>query len=83
MNRAPQIVVDWHPSGSGRVLTYTVLYANGHPVRAVVIGALASGARFIANDADAGTLAHCLGSDPVGAAVVISPVAGGNSFRFA
>ncbi len=79
----PHIAVDWHPSGVGHVLTYTVLYANGHPVRAVIIGELASGARFIANEANAETLARCLGSDPLGASVIVSSAPDGNRLTFA
>jgi hypothetical protein len=78
----PVVRVDWHPSGPGRVLTYSIIYAGGQPVRAVVIGALADGRRFIANDADAETLAHCLGADPIGAAVMVSAAADGNRFAF-
>ena len=77
---APAVAVDWHPTGPGHVLGYTVLYANGHPVRAVVIGDLDSGARFIANEADAETLAQCLSRDIVGARVAVSTAADGNRF---
>lgn len=77
----PGVHVDWHPAGAGRILGATVLYANGHPVRAVVIGELASGARFVANEADAETLGHVVGGDPVGAAVVVSAASDGNVFR--
>jgi acetyl-CoA C-acetyltransferase len=79
----PQIAVDWHPMGIGRILTHTVLYANGHTVRAVIIGELTSGARFIANEADAETLAHLVASDPIGASVIVAHAPEGNSFRFA
>jgi hypothetical protein len=77
------VAVDWHPVGLGRILSYTVLYANAHPVRAVVIGELVSGARFIANEADAETLAHVVASDPLGATVSVAHAPEGNSFRFA
>jgi acetyl-CoA C-acetyltransferase len=79
----PHIAVDWHPTGNGRILTHTVLYANGHPVRAVIIGELTNGARFIANEADAETLAHTVASDPIGASVKVTHAPEGNSFRFA
>lgn len=79
----PPIAVDWHPTGNGRILTHTVLYANGHPVRAVIIGEFAGGARFIANEADAETLAHLVASDPIGASVTVTHASEGNSFRFA
>ncbi len=77
---APAVAVDWHPTGPGHVLGYTVLYANGHPVRAVVIGDLDNGARFIANEADAETLAQCLSREIVGARVAVSTAADGNRF---
>jgi acetyl-CoA C-acetyltransferase len=79
----PPVAVNWHPTGTGRILTHTILYANGHPVRAVVVGELVGGARFIANEADAETLAHLVATDPIGAAVTVSHAADGNSFRFA
>ena len=49
---APVEIVD-HASGTGTVETYTVLYGRDNvPERGVVIGRLASGARFIANTPD-------------------------------
>jgi acetyl-CoA C-acetyltransferase len=80
---APPVVVDWHPSGPGRVLTSTIIYAGGHPVRVIAIGVLDSGQRFIANEADAETLSHCLGADPLDAAVVVTASSDGNRFAFA
>ncbi len=80
---ATAVAVDWHPTGPGHVLAYTLLYANGHPVRAVVIGELDSGARFIANEADAETLAKCLSHDILGAGVTLSHAADGNRFTLA
>jgi acetyl-CoA C-acetyltransferase len=82
-NPEPHIAVDWHPMGSGRIISHTILYANGHPIRAVIIGELTSGARFIANEADAETLAHTATSDPIGATVTVTHAPEGNSFRFA
>jgi acetyl-CoA C-acetyltransferase len=79
----PHVAINWHPIGPGRILTHTVLYANGRPVRGVIIGELASGSRFIANEADAETLAHLVASDPLGAPVTVTHAAAGNSFRFA
>jgi acetyl-CoA C-acetyltransferase len=78
------VPVNWHPSGPGQVLTYTVVYTGGRPVRAIVIGVLDKGGdRFIAIEADAQTLAHCVAGDPLGAAIVVSSAADGNRFTFA
>ena len=82
-DQEPSVAVDWQPSGSGRVLTYTVIYANAAPVRAVVIGELQSGARFIAKSDEAETLAHIAANDPLGARVAVTSAADGNVFHFA
>ena len=79
----PAVAIDWHPSGAGRVLTYTVLYDKAVPVRAVVIGEMENGARFIASSTVSATLSRIADHDPLGARVVVTPSADGNVVRFA
>ena len=69
--------------GDGRVVTYTVIYNKGVPARAVIVGELATGERFIANEADAATLDAMLGDDPLGRRVRVVHEDGANRFVFA
>lgn len=70
-------------SGGGRILTYTVIYTKGEPTRGVIIGALDSGERFVANAADDATLRGMIEHDPLGRRVSVSSADNLNTFVFA
>jgi len=69
--------------GEGRIVTYTVIYTKGEPTRAVIVGELDGGERFLANEADTGTLAAMLADDPLGRRVQVTATEEGNRFVFA
>jgi acetyl-CoA C-acetyltransferase len=68
--------------GWARIVTYTVTYAKGLPALGIVIGELDSGERFIANNADADTLARMVSEDPLGARIYVTARNEGNRFAF-
>lgn len=76
----PKIAVE--PAGWGDVLTYTIVYSKGAPVRAIVIGELDAGGRFMANEADPVTLARMIAEDPLGQRIYVHATADGNRFAF-
>lgn len=78
----PMPVVTKTADGRGKVLTYTVHYKAGEPAQAIVFGQLDSGERFIANNADADTLAEMVAEDPLGRPLFVRSTPGGNRFAF-
>ena len=66
--------------GWGRVVTYTITHVKGVPALGIVIGELDSGERFIANNADADTLARMLAEDPLGERIYVTARDQGNRF---
>lgn len=78
----PAIVTDW-PEGPGRVVTYTVAYDRGVPVRAIVIGELASGGRFVAESKEEAVLAAMIAEEPLGRLIEVSPGRPTNRFTLA
>lgn len=83
LDAAPKAVMADDAAGTGRIGTYTVVYAKGVPEQAIVIGDMAAGGRFVATTRDAGVISAMLESDPLGRAVVIQPGEKRNSFTFA
>jgi len=77
---APRLVRD--PKGVARILTYTIAYEKGVPARAIVVGELADGGRFLANQLDDDTLAAMLDMDPLGATIHVHATKLGNRFAF-
>jgi acetyl-CoA C-acetyltransferase len=82
VNAQPLPVVAYTPEGCGTILTYTVNYKSGAPVQAIVFGALDNGERFIANNADADTLANMVAEDPLGRTLYVASTPEGNRFAF-
>jgi acetyl-CoA C-acetyltransferase len=78
----PMPAVDKTPHGKGRILTYTVTYQKGEPDRAIIVGELENGARFLANDLDAETRDAMLEADPVGSEIWVRWTPLGNRFAF-
>lgn len=70
------------PEGPGHVITYTVIYTKGAPSKAVVVGELEAGDRFIANESDPETLARIVEEDPIGARIHVLATPHGNRFAF-
>jgi len=70
------------PSGRGKVLTYTVNYKAGVPALGIVFGELDTGERFIANNADAETLAEMVAEDSLGRTLFVRHTPAGNRFAF-
>lgn len=68
--------------GEGVIETYTVWRAKGVPATAIAIGSLADGSRFVANAADAATLARTAESDALGAPVRVHHDGKRNLFTF-
>lgn len=82
IDAAPMPRVAHRPDGRGTVLTYTVIYTAGVPDRGVVVGLLDSGERFLANAADAETLAGLLDGDPIGRPLFVTWTPHGNRFAW-
>ncbi|MGR8919799.1 MAG: hypothetical protein ACU85V_09275 [Gammaproteobacteria bacterium] len=70
----PPVALDEAPTGSGTIETYTVIYnRERQPVRGVIYGRTAAGARFVANTPDEDTAYAALTEEcRVGAAVALS-----------
>jgi acetyl-CoA C-acetyltransferase len=68
--------------GPATILTYTVVHKAGVPNRAIVVGRLDTGERFIANEADPETLAAIVADDPLGKRIYVRPVGSQNRFAF-
>jgi acetyl-CoA C-acetyltransferase len=68
--------------GDGRIVTYTVIYIKGEPTRGVIVGELDDGTRFLANAADAETLASMIAQDPLGRRVEVRHADNLNAFVF-
>ena len=66
--------------GLGRVLTYTISYTKGVPDKAIVLGELADGRRFLANQTDDATLEWIVANDPLGAEIHLMSTPLGNRF---
>lgn len=82
LEETPPAAVERSPQGWGRIVTYTVAHGKTGPTQAIVIGELENGARFIANHADAKTLAEMGGDDPIGRRIYVTTCAEGNRFAF-
>lgn len=82
LDEAPSPVVIPTPEGWGAILTYTVVHGKAGPSVAIVIGQLDTGERFIANNADAATLAAMAGEDPLGRRIYVTTRGEGNRFAF-
>ncbi|MCK9540716.1 MAG: enoyl-CoA hydratase-related protein, partial [Novosphingobium sp.] len=78
----PMPEVSKTPQGRGKVLTYTINYKAGEPAQGIVFGELDSGERFIANNADADTLAQMAAQDPLGRELFVTATPAGNRFAF-
>jgi acetyl-CoA C-acetyltransferase len=72
LDAVPGVVPVAQAQGPGRVETYTVWRTRGEPSRAIAIGHLPDGRRFIANAADAASLDHAANHDLTGATVALS-----------
>ena len=72
LNAVADVVPVAQASGTGTVETYTVWRNKGEPANAIAVGRLADGGRFIANAADAATLAHAADHDLIGATVALA-----------
>ena len=70
------------PQGAGRIASYTIHYTRGAPALGVAVGQLANGQRFVANPADAATLARMVADDPLGAPVQLCAIEGKGQFVF-
>lgn len=71
---SPKLVSD--PDGSGVIETFTVEYGReGAPARAIVVGRLEDGRRFVANDEDTGDMAELVAGtvEPVGRKGAVTP----------
>lgn len=79
LDAPPSVPVTLHPNGMATLETWTVRYEGGAP-RAVVIGRLASGERFVANDfaEDSEVRDLLLGEEGPGALVYVRSLAEGN-----
>lgn len=79
LDAPPSVPVTLHPHGMATVETWTVRFEGGAP-RAVVIGRLASGERFVANDFAEDTEVRdlLLGEDGPGALVYVRALPEGN-----
>ena len=78
-------VLDTAPQGPATVESYTVTFAKGQPVHAVVIGRLKhTGARFVACNArgDGKVLKTLLSEDCIGQDIVVMPTARANIIAF-
>ncbi|GAO55566.1 acetyl-CoA acetyltransferase [Novosphingobium sp. MD-1] len=83
LDAAPKPVITAQAQGTGTIGTYTVAHTKGVPTQGIAIGALADGTRFIANPADAATLARMAETDPLGARVTLTAGEKTNTFVFA
>jgi acetyl-CoA C-acetyltransferase len=79
---APAVMAQ-RQSGRGRIGTYTVTYGRTGPERAIVIGDLDAGGRFIAASDDLAVVMAMIDADPLGLAVGVTPGEKRNSFRLA
>jgi acetyl-CoA C-acetyltransferase len=79
LDAVPSIAVAHRPHGWATLETWTVRFEGGAPL-AVVVGRLADGRRFVANDlpADDEVLALLLGEDAPGARLFVRAFADGN-----
>lgn len=72
LDAVPDILPVAVASGSGVIETYTVARSKDGPTIAIAIGRLADGGRFIANAADAQTLAYAAQTDLIGTRVMLT-----------
>jgi acetyl-CoA C-acetyltransferase len=79
-NEAEVPPVARQPEGWGRVLSYTVTYAKGAPVRGIVLGELDSGERFLANNLDADVLERMVEQDLLEQRIYVTARPEGNRF---
>ena len=82
LDAEPKPQVTRTAEGTAKILSYTINYAKGVPVQAVVVGELADGTRFLANEADAKTLQEMVEKDPLGRSIYVTHRAEGNRFLF-
>lgn len=82
IDEAPRRRVARAPEGWGAIVTYTIAHGKTGPTQAIIIGELDSGERFVANEADAATLAEMSAQEPIGRRVYVTPRAEGNRFAF-
>jgi len=82
LDAAPRPRIARVAEGRATILSYTIHYAKGVPAQAIVVGELADGTRFLANQADPETLAEAVEKDPLGREITVIHRPEGNRFAF-
>lgn len=72
LDAVPDVIPVTEASGTGIIETYTVWRNKGEPANAIAIGRMPDGRRFVANAADAATLAQSGDEDLIAARVTLA-----------
>ena len=83
LDAVPDVVPVDRAQGHGIVETYTVWRSKGEPSRAIAIGRMTDGGRFIATAADDAALLHAANTDLIGASVELAWDGSANRFSAA
>ena len=84
IDNQPQVPVESYPSGRASIESYTVSFARGKPIHAIVVGRTAQNTRFLANPylGDAATMQELLEQDCLGKTIYLRADGQANSFAF-
>lgn len=82
LDAVPDVVPLAEAAGPGTIETYTVWRSKGEPAQAIAIGRTDAGQRFVANAADADTLARTAGGHGLGARVTLHHDGQRNRYTF-